>query len=51
LLIKRFLFAIVSGAAGALVGLLFAFLTGRTAAIIVCAILGAAVSLAIRPQP
>jgi hypothetical protein len=33
---------------GALVGLLVAYVTGRTTAIIVCAILGALISLLVR---
>jgi hypothetical protein len=46
---RRAIFAVVSGAMGALVGLLFVFLTGRTAAIFICAILGAAASFAVKP--
>jgi hypothetical protein len=47
---RRIIFAIVNGCMGALVGLLVALVTGRNAAIIVCAILGAIVSLLVRPR-
>jgi len=46
---KRVLFAIVSGAMGALIGLLVALLSGWNSAIIVCAVLGALATLAVRP--
>ncbi len=45
---KRVIFAIVTGAMGALVGLLLALLSGRNSAIIVCAIIGAMLSLLVR---
>ncbi len=47
---KRLVFALVSGAMGALVGALAASLTGRSAAIWICAAIGAALSLAVRPD-
>jgi hypothetical protein len=45
---KRVLFAVVTGSMGALVGLLLAFVSGRTSAIVVCAIIGALLSLLVR---
>ena len=48
-LMKRIVFAVVSGAMGAMVGLLAALLSGRTTAILICAALGAAASLLVRP--
>jgi hypothetical protein len=45
---KRVVFAVVSGAMGAMVGLLLALLSGRTYAIIACAVVGAALSLLVR---
>jgi len=45
---KRVLFAIVSGAMGSLVGLLVALLSGRNSAIVVCAVIGALLSLLVR---
>ena len=42
---KRIVFAVVSGAMGAMVGLLVALLSGRTYVIIPCAAIGAALSL------
>jgi uncharacterized membrane protein YeaQ/YmgE (transglycosylase-associated protein family) len=47
---RRIIFAVVNGCMGALVGLLVAFVTGRNAAIIVCAIIGAIISLLVRPR-
>ena len=47
---RRIIFAIVNGCMGALVGLAVAFVTGKNAAIIVCAILGALASLLISPR-
>lgn len=47
---RTIVIAIVNGCMGALVGLLLALATGRSAAIIVCAILGAIVSLLVRPR-
>jgi hypothetical protein len=47
---RRIIFAIVNGCMGALVGLCVALITGKTAAIIVCAILGAIISLLVRPR-
>ena len=46
---KRVIFALVSGSMGALVGLLAAFLSGQSVAIIICAVLGAALSLLVHP--
>jgi hypothetical protein len=46
---KRIVFAVVNGAMGAMVGLLVALVTGRNIAIVVCAVLGAAISLLVRP--
>jgi hypothetical protein len=48
---KRVLFAIVSGAMGALIGLLVALVSGWNSAIIVCAVIGALAPLAVRPGP
>ncbi len=48
---KRIVFAVVSGAMGAMVGLLAALVSGSNAAILVCAALGAAASLLVRPGP
>ena len=45
---KGLIFAIVSGSLGALVGLLFTFLTGSIAAIFICAVLGVAASLLVQ---
>lgn len=45
---KRIVFAVISGAMGALVGLLVALLSGSNAAIAVCAVLGALASLLVR---
>ncbi len=45
---KRIMFVVVSGAMGALVGLLVALLSGRTVAVIICAVLGAAASFLVR---
>ena len=47
---RRIVFALVNGCMGALVGLLVALVTGKNAAIIVCAILGAIISLLVRPR-
>jgi hypothetical protein len=47
---RRIIFAVVNGCMGALVGLLVAFVSGRNAAIVVCAILGALISLLVRPR-
>jgi hypothetical protein len=47
---RRVVFAIVNGCMGALVGLLVALVSGRNAAIVVCAILGAVISLLVRPR-
>ena len=45
---KRLVFAVVSGSMGALVGLLVAFLSGSSYAVVACAIAGAALSLLVR---
>jgi hypothetical protein len=45
---KRVFFAVVTGAMGALVGLLLALVSGRNSAIIVCAVIGAMLSLLVR---
>ena len=45
---RKVIFAVVSGSMGAMVGLLVAFLSGRTYAIIPCAIVGAGLSLLVR---
>jgi len=47
---KRAIFAVVNGSMGALVGLLVALVSGWNAAIVACAILGAALSLLVRPR-
>jgi hypothetical protein len=47
---KTVIIAIVNGCMGALVGLLVSLVTGRSAAIVVCAILGTIVSLLVRPR-
>jgi len=47
---KRIIFAVVNGCMGALVGLGVAFVTGKNAAIVVCAVLGAIASLLVRPR-
>jgi hypothetical protein len=47
---RRIIFAVVNGCMGALVGLGVALVTGKNAAIIVCAILGAIASLMVRPR-
>ena len=46
---KRIVFAVVSGAMGAMVGLLVALVSGRNVAIVICAVLGAAASLLVKP--
>ena len=45
---KGLVFAVVSAAIGALVGLLFTFLTGSVAAIFICAALGVAASFLVQ---
>jgi hypothetical protein len=47
---RRITFAIVNGSMGALVGLLVALVSGQNVAIVICAILGAIVSLLVRPR-
>jgi hypothetical protein len=46
---KRLVFAVISGAMGSLIGLLFALLTGHNSAIIICGIAGAALAFLVRP--
>lgn len=45
---KRLMFAVISGAMGALVGVLMMLVSGRASAIVICAIAGAAASLLVR---